>query len=260
MVMRSMHRSRTGTAPTDSPWWASFRQAMENQEVSLYYQPKADLITGHVRAVDGLVRWNHPERGLMSPDHFIPMTENTGLIEPLTVYLIDAAVRQCRLWQDAGIDLIVSVNVSPRSLLDHELPYQIEALLKKWSLDPASLRLEITESTVMEDPVRALEVLDRLSQKGIGLALDDFGIGYSSLSYLKRLPVDELKIDKSFVLNMHQDEDDAVIVRSTIDLGAEPRPGGGGRRRGDARALGSADRARVRYGAGLLPQPPHPGG
>ena len=154
----------------------------------------------------------------MTPDDFIPLTENTGLIEPLTFYLIEAAVRQARLWRDAGIELIVSVNVSARSLLDHELPEQIEEILVRWGLDPKSLRLEITESTIMEDPVRALEVLDRLSQKGIGLALDDFGTGYSSLSYLKRLPVDELKIDKSFVLHMHEDENDAVIVQSTIDL------------------------------------------
>ena len=195
------------------------RQAMEDQDIHLYYQPKADLITGQVTAVEALVRWNHPERGLMSPDDFIPMTENTGLIEPLTLYLLETAVRQCRMWQEAGIDLVVSVNVSARSLLDHELPDQIDALLKKWNLAPGYLRLEITENTIMEDPVRSLEILDRLSRKGIGLALDDFGTGYSSLSYLKRLPVNELKIDKSFVLNMHEDENDAVIVRSTIDLG-----------------------------------------
>jgi len=195
------------------------RQAMEDQEISLYYQPKADLITGQVRGVEALVRWNHPERGLLMPDEFIPLTENTGLIEPLTLYLIETAVRQCRVWRDAGVDLVVSVNVSARSLLDHELPDQIEAVLQKWNVPPGSLRLEITESTIMEDPVRALAVLDGLHRREIGLALDDFGTGYSSLSYLKRLPVDELKIDKSFVTNMHIDDDDAVIVRSTIDLG-----------------------------------------
>ena len=195
------------------------RQAMEDQEISLYYQPKADLITGQVKGVEALVRWNHPERGLLSPDEFIPMTENTGLIEPLTLYLIEAAVRQCRVWRDAGMELVVSVNVSARSLLDHELPGQVEALLQRWNLPAGSLRLEITESTIMEDPVRALAVLDAIHKKGIGLALDDFGTGYSSLSYLKRLPVDELKIDKSFVTHMHTDDDDAVIVRSTIDLG-----------------------------------------
>ena len=195
------------------------RQAMDEQEISLYYQPKADLITGQVKAAEALVRWNHPERGLLSPGDFIPMTENTGLIEPLTLYLIESAIRQARLWQDAGIELTIAVNVSARSFLDHELPDQIAGLLQKWSLESKYLRLEITESTIMEDPVRALAVLDRLSQKGIGLALDDFGTGYSSLSYLKRLPVDELKIDKSFVINMHEDDNDAVIVRSTIDLG-----------------------------------------
>ena len=195
------------------------RQAIEDQEISLYYQPKANLITGQIKGVEALVRWNHPERGLLSPDEFIPMTENTGLIEPLTIYLIETAVRQCRVWRDAGVDLVVSVNVSARSLLDHELPEQVSDLLQRWNIPPGSLRLEITESTIMEDPVRAMAVLDRLHEKGIGLALDDFGTGYSSLSYLKRLPVDELKIDKSFVTNMHIDDDDAVIVRSTIDLG-----------------------------------------
>lgn len=205
-------------SPTRLALVGQIRQAIDEQEISLYYQPKADLITGHIKGVEGLARWHHPERGLMTPDDFIPLTENTGLIEPLTFYLIEAAVRQARLWRDAGIELIVSVNVSARSLLDHELPEQIEEILVRWGLDPKSLRLEITESTIMEDPVRALEVLDRLSQKGIGLALDDFGTGYSSLSYLKRLPVDELKIDKSFVLHMHEDENDAVIVQSTIDL------------------------------------------
>ena len=195
------------------------RQAMEDQEISLYYQPKADLITGQVKSAEALVRWNHPERGLLSPDDFIPLTENTGLIQPLTLYLIETAIRQARVWQDAGIDMTIAVNISARSLLDHELPEQIGSLLERWGLAPNYLRLEITESTIMEDPVRALAVLDRLSRKGIGLALDDFGTGYSSLSYLKRLPVDELKIDKSFVISMHEDDNDAVIVRSTIDLG-----------------------------------------
>jgi diguanylate cyclase (GGDEF)-like protein len=195
------------------------RTALEKEEIELYYQPKAELLTGHIKGVEALVRWHHPERGLLFPDEFIPMTENTGLIEPLTVYVLEAAIKQCRVWQEAGLDLTVAVNVSPRSLLDSQLPDQIERLLRKWGLRSSALRLEITESSIMEDPVRAMGILDRLSEKGISLALDDFGTGYSSLSYLKRLPVNELKIDKSFVMNMTADEDDAVIVRSTIELG-----------------------------------------
>jgi diguanylate cyclase (GGDEF)-like protein len=195
------------------------RTALDKEEIELYYQPKADLLTGDIKGVEALIRWHHPERGLMFPDEFIPMTENTGLIEPLTLYVLEAAIKQCRVWQEADLDMTMAVNISARSLLDSQLPDQIERLLRKWGLRPGSLRLELTESSIMEDPVRALGVLDRLSEKGIGIALDDFGTGYSSLSYLKRLPVNELKIDKSFVMNMTSDEDDAVIVRSTIELG-----------------------------------------
>jgi EAL domain-containing protein (putative c-di-GMP-specific phosphodiesterase class I) len=169
--------------------------------------------------VEALVRWQHPERGLVPPDEFIPLVQQTGLIQPLTRYVIDAALRQVRAWGEQGWDLSVAVNLSTRNLLDNELPEQIAALLARHRVDAGRLELEITESTMLEDPARTKAILERLSAMGIRLSIDDFGTGYSSLSYLKRLPVDEIKIDRSFVMNMVEDEDDATIVRSTIDLG-----------------------------------------
>ena len=214
-IYASEHDSHS---PTRLALVGQMKQALETDEIELYYQPKAELLTGAIKGAEALVRWHHAERGLMSPDEFMPITENTGLIEPFTRYVIEAAVKQARAWQDAGYDLSIAVNVSARSLLDHRLPSDLVELLNRHSVNPAMIRLEITESAVMEDPVGALAVLDRLHEAGVALALDDFGTGYSSLSYLKRLPVDEIKIDRSFVVNMDTDEDDAVIVRSTIDL------------------------------------------
>jgi diguanylate cyclase (GGDEF)-like protein/PAS domain S-box-containing protein len=195
------------------------RRAMERGELLLHYQPKAVLASGKVTSVEALLRWQHPERGLLPPDEFIPLAQQTGLIKPLTLYVVDEALRQCRDWQSAGIDLSVAVNLSMRNLLDVELPDQIEQLLARWELDPALLELEITESTMLADPLRTKAVLERLSAMGIRLSIDDFGTGYSSLAYLRRLPVDEIKIDRSFVINMTRDDDDETIVRSTIDLG-----------------------------------------
>jgi diguanylate cyclase (GGDEF)-like protein len=195
------------------------RQAIENRELGLVYQPKAQFHSGQVKGVEALVRWNHPERGTMAPDEFIPLAEHTGLIRPLTMLVLDTALEQCRRWQDAGIHLTVAVNLSVRNLLDLELPDQVGGLLQKWGLDPHWLELEITESSIIVDPARALSILKRLDDMNVGLAIDDFGTGYSSLSYLKRLPVRELKIDKSFVMGMAEDENDAAIVRSTIELG-----------------------------------------
>jgi EAL domain-containing protein (putative c-di-GMP-specific phosphodiesterase class I) len=165
------------------------------------------------------VRWEHPERGLVMPDDFIPLVQQTGLIKPLTRYVIDAALRQARAWSADGWDLSIAVNLSTRNLLDVEFPDQVAELLRRHGVDRGRLELEITESTMLEDPPRTRVILERLSEMGIRLSIDDFGTGYSSLAYLKRLPVDEIKIDRSFVMNMVEDEDDATIVRSTIDLG-----------------------------------------
>ena len=164
------------------------------------------------------MRWRHPEHGLMSPAEFVGLAEHTGLIRPLTRYILDAGLRQARAWRDQGRDLRLCVNLSTRDLLDVNLPDEVGELLGKWGVDPTRLELEITENILLTDPTRAGLVLDRLGELGVTVAIDDFGSGYSSLNYLRRLPVDVLKIDKSFVLNMVSSEHDAVIVRSTIDL------------------------------------------
>jgi len=195
------------------------RRAIDRQELVLYYQPKADLPTGNVMGVEALVRWQHPERGLIPPDEFIPLAERTGLVRDLTRTVLDAALRQLRSWHDHGIELNVSVNLSARDLLDLGLPEIVQQLLERYQLPADRLELEITESVILADPMRARAVLSRLHAMGVQLAIDDFGSGYSSLAYLKRLPVGEIKIDRAFVTNMEHDENDAVIVRSTIDLG-----------------------------------------
>ena len=195
------------------------RHALENDEFELHYQPKARLSTGAVEGAEALVRWRHPVRGLVPPDDFIPLAEQTGVIKPLTSWVLDSALGQCRAWRDAGLELNVAVNLSVRNLLDAHLPDSVAELLRRHELPPCCLQLEITESTIVADQVRALDVLARLDRMGVGLSVDDFGTGYSSLAYLKDLPVRELKIDRKFVNNMTEDGDDAFIVRSTIDLG-----------------------------------------
>ena len=195
------------------------RRAIDDRELIVYYQPKAELSTGRITSVEALLRWDHPEHGLMTPDKFIPLAEHTELIGPLTLYVIDQALKQARAWHDDGLAVGVAVNLSARSLLDLQFPAMVAELISKWRVEPRYLSFEITESTIMADTSRSLEVLGRLSGMGFGIAVDDFGAGYSSLAYLKKLPVDELKIDKSFVLNMAHNENDAVIVQSTIDLG-----------------------------------------
>jgi diguanylate cyclase (GGDEF)-like protein len=212
-------RERDEYSPDRLTLLTELRRGIEQGELVLHYQPKADLRTGEVHGAEALVRWNHPARGLVQPDEFIPLAQKTGVIVPLTSFVLDEALRQCRLWQLEGLDLCVSVNLSARSLLDVHLPDTVGDLLRRWEVSPSRLELEITESTILADPIRAMHVLSRLSEMGVRLAIDDFGTGYSSLAYLKRLPVDEIKIDKSFVLGMGEDENDAVIVRSTIDLG-----------------------------------------
>jgi diguanylate cyclase (GGDEF)-like protein len=204
--------------PTRLTLVGELRRAIEAAELTVFYQPKADLRSGEVRGTEALVRWEHPERGLLLPSEFIPLAQHTGLIRPLTLYVLDVAMAQVRAWQHKGRNMSVAVNLATRNLLDAGLPDDVQELLDKWQLDPGSVEFEITESTIMADPFRALAVLRRLHEMGTRLSIDDFGTGYSSLAYLKRLPVDSVKIDKSFVLNMVTDENDAAIVRSTIDL------------------------------------------
>jgi diguanylate cyclase (GGDEF)-like protein len=195
------------------------RLALERDQLLLHYQPKADLQSGDVRGVEALVRWRHPEHGLLGPGEFIPLAERTGLIHPLTKAVLDTALEQAARWRRAGHSLSVAVNVSTRCLLDPTFPDQVAGQLADREVPPQLLVLEITESAVMADPARALQVLRGLHALGVAIAIDDFGTGYSSMAYLKELPVDELKIDRSFVNQMAASPRDAVIVRSTIDLG-----------------------------------------
>ena len=195
------------------------RRAVAQSELVIHYQPRVEMATETTSSVEALVRWEHPERGLLSPGEFLPLAEHTGLIRPVTGYVLDAALADCAAWQAAGLQTGVSVNLSPRDLLDVELADEVETLLRKHAIEPALLELEITENTILTDPERVRAVLGRLRELGVTLAIDDFGTGFSSLGQLKRLPVDVVKIDKSFVLNMTHDDNDAVIVRSTIDLG-----------------------------------------
>jgi len=188
---------------------ADLRRALDEDEIVVYYQPKAALATGRVVAVEALVRWQHPERGLIFPDAFIPLAENTGLMRPLTHHVLDRALAQSRAW-----DLGVAVNVSTRNLLDPTLPETVDALLERHGVAAERLELEITETTIMADPARAKAVLARLRAMGVGLAVDDFGTGYTSLGWLRELPVTTLKIDKSFVMDF-----DSVIVASIVQLG-----------------------------------------
>jgi diguanylate cyclase (GGDEF)-like protein/PAS domain S-box-containing protein len=198
---------------------AELRRAIAERELILHYQPKAALASGKVTSAEALLRWMHPKRGVVYPDSFIPVAQETSLIGPLTLYVIEEALRQARKWRDEGVDLSISVNLSTRNLLDREFPQQVAALLARWGIGPEWLELEVTESSMLANPTRAKAVLGELSDLGIRLSIDDFGTGYSSLSYLRQLPVDEIKIDRSFVMGMGDEADDAVIVRSTVDLG-----------------------------------------
>jgi len=194
------------------------REALDADQLVLHYQPQLDVATGAVSNVEALVRWLHPTRGLLAPVEFLPAAEQTGLIHSLTHRVLDEALGQCKRWQRAGFELGVAVNLSARSLGSSELAKQVRELLEKRQVPANSLTLELTESAIMSDPFRAVIVLSELRQMGVRLSIDDFGTGYSSLAYLKRLPVTEIKIDRSFVSNVAADEDDAAIVRSTIQL------------------------------------------
>jgi len=198
---------------------SDLRRAVDEGELILYYQPQIDLRTGTMTSVEALVRWMHPKRGLVGPDEFIPLAERTGLIKRLTRSVLTEAIRQARAWELAGLRVPIAVNLSMRNIHDPQLPQTIAQLLQRWDARPDLLRLEMTETVLAADPQRALQTMDSLRAMGVHIALDDFGIGYSSLAYLNRLPLDEIKIDKSFVIGMIDDESSATIVRATVDLG-----------------------------------------
>ncbi len=197
---------------------AELRQGIDEGQLVLHFQPKAELPTGRILGAEALVRWNHPALGLLGPDSFVPLAEPTGLINSLTLHVLEQALEQCHRWSDEKRDLRVSVNVSVRNLYDERFVFDVDRILERTGVDPSRLTLEITESTMMADPTRPIAALAQLSLRGVQIAVDDFGTGYSSLAYLRRLPVTEIKIDKSFVLGMLDSPDDATIVRSTIDL------------------------------------------
>jgi diguanylate cyclase (GGDEF)-like protein len=195
------------------------RRALEQQELRVFYQPVHDLKSSRLIGVEALVRWQHPQRGLVSPAEFIPIAERTGLIAEIDAWVMQQACRQMCLWQQSGVVLsFVAVNVSSRLFARRELYQQVAQVLHDTGLDPAYLELEVTESAVMDDPEVALEQMHHLRELGIRLAIDDFGTGYSSLLRLKRLPVQKLKIDQGFVAGLPWDEDDAAIVRVIVAL------------------------------------------
>jgi len=194
------------------------RHAVEHDQLALLFQPTISLGTRTAGSAEALLRWHHPERGVVLPERFVPFAEQTGYIKAVTRWVLNMVFGQCAAWHARGIDLRVSVNISARDLHTADFPRLLAELAGAHGMKPEAVSLEVTESAVMEDPAHALEILERLHAMGVRLAIDDFGTGYSSLAYLKRLPVDELKIDKSFVMGLVRDRDDAAIVRATIDL------------------------------------------
>ncbi len=199
---------------------SELRQAIAEGGLLLHYQPKVSLSSGQMMGVEALVRWPHPVFGLIPPDEFIPLAERAGLIGPLTHWVLERAVQQCREWEQAGLLVNVAVNLSTRTLHDKELLSRVMGILQTYGISPSRLTCEITESTLMEDPERTCDVLAGLRARGISISIDDFGTGYSSLAYLKRLPINEVKIDKAFVLGLGLDADpaDMAIVRAIVAM------------------------------------------
>ncbi|MGQ0595684.1 EAL domain-containing protein [Aquabacterium sp.] len=212
------HPGLDSTSEESLTMLSELRSAVDQDQLRLFLQPKINLRTGEVLGAEALVRWEHPVRGMVPPMRFIPFAEQTGFVRVLTMWMIEQVAQMSHSLTEQGMRMKLAVNLSTRDLMDQELPNKLEKVLERYSIEPGLLVLEITESAIMDDPQRALQTLNRLHTMGLKLSIDDFGTGYSSLAYLKRLPVDELKIDKSFVMNMESDLQDAKIVRSTVDL------------------------------------------
>jgi diguanylate cyclase (GGDEF)-like protein/PAS domain S-box-containing protein len=229
VAMYAAKRSRLGLAiyslgqsqstPRRMELVAELRQGIDDGQFLLHYQPKVDLRTGRIVGAEALVRWQHPRDGLILPDLFIPLAERTGLIRPLSLWVLESALHRCAEWSKAGLDLSVAVNLAADSLQDPRLDETVAGMLRRMGVSPRQLTLEVTESAMMADPARAQEVLGRIHDAGVRVSIDDFGTGYSSLAYLKDLPVDEVKIDQKFVRGMRESRKDACIVRSVVDLG-----------------------------------------
>jgi EAL domain-containing protein (putative c-di-GMP-specific phosphodiesterase class I) len=198
---------------------ADLRAAVERRDLTVAFQPKVDPRTGAVVGAEALARWNHPSLGPISPDVFIPLAEHSGLVRPLTLHVLEVALRRRAVWARAGHDLHVAVNLSPNSLLEPDLPETVALLLAQTGNPPHLLTLEITEGTIMADPAGSMATLERLHALGVKLSIDDFGTGYSSLGRLRELPIHEVKIDKSFVQGIADDHRDRAVVRSVVQLG-----------------------------------------
>jgi EAL domain-containing protein (putative c-di-GMP-specific phosphodiesterase class I) len=198
---------------------SDLRRAIDRNELTLVYQPKVSLGGSAGHHVEALVRWQHPARGLVPPSEFVPFAEQTGYIRVITQWVTGRAVAQCAAWRARGLPIDVSVNLSARDLVDVELPDRFEQLVEREHCSASWFSFEITESAILDDPGRAIRNLERLHALGCSLAIDDYGTGYSSLAYLRSLPVQQLKIDKSFVMGLARDGNDEIIVRSTIELG-----------------------------------------
>ena len=266
VAMYDAKRSRTSIetySPDRDPYSSErlqllgeLRAAIGAGELVLHFQPKVDVPTQRVIGVEALVRWQHPVHGLLGPVEFVPLAERTGAIGDLTRWVLDNALAQARVWRDAGLDLTMAVNLAAPNIADATLPDAVAELLERHGVPGDRLECEISEHTVMADPRRAMAILERLRALGVRLSLDDFGTGHSSLSYLKRLPLDEVKIDRSFVMGMTDDDNDAAIVRTTIDLarnlGLEVVAEGVESQQILQRSL----RPVLRRGAGLLPVAP----
>ncbi|MBE9515878.1 MAG: EAL domain-containing protein [Proteobacteria bacterium] len=197
---------------------SELRDAIKEQQLELYYQPKIGIHSKKITGTEALIRWNHPDRGTLEPAQFLPLAERCGLIQPITEWVLGEAAQQCRRWQDKGYRIPMAINLSTRAFQNPDLIHDVRDALKRSKITPALLEIEITENELMADIDYASDVLQSLSDLGIRIAIDDFGTGYSSLAYLKQLPLDTLKIDKSFVINLTRNDNDAVIVRSIIDL------------------------------------------
>jgi EAL domain-containing protein (putative c-di-GMP-specific phosphodiesterase class I) len=198
---------------------SELRHAIVTDQLFLTFQPKVHLTEGPITGLEVLLRWQHPEHGIILPDQFVPVAERTGLIIPLTLWVLQQSLLQCRQWNKLGLNVGVSVNLTMWNLEAAELPEQIEALLRDTGVAPTNLELEITETSIMSDPQRVIRTLNQIRQFGVRFAIDDFGTGYSSFAYLTKLPVACIKIDKSFVQNIATDRDSSVVVKSIIDLG-----------------------------------------
>lgn len=209
-----------GQDPTTPPSLVQeLRRAVKQKEFVFFYQPIIDMRTERISGMEALIRWRHADRGMIAPDTFIPLAEQIGLIDAITFWELDEAIQQAVLWRKSGLDLSISINLSALSLRNPRLIATVEERLSYWNLPASNITLEITETAIIHDAVGAAETLHKLRQLGISIAIDDFGTGYTSLSYLRKLPLGRIKIDKSFVLNMRQSSDDAIIVRTIIELG-----------------------------------------